>query len=80
MLEEMPSHAFTEWMAYYSIEPFGDEVTDIHLARMTAILFNQSRGKAQKAMKPEEFRLWKQVKEKFDAGEFFEKMKDALRR
>jgi hypothetical protein len=80
MLEEMPSHVFTEWMAYYNIEPFGDEVIDHHMAHMTAILANQNRGKNQKAVKPEQLKLWKQIAKPFDAGEFYENLKGMLRK
>lgn len=75
----MPSHVFTEWMAYYGIEPFGDELVDVHLANVTAILANQNRGKNQKAVKPDQVRLWKQMKKVFEPGEFFANLKGMLR-
>ena len=80
LLAEMSSRTLTEWMAYYNIEPFGDELLDVHMANVTAILANQNRKKNQKAMKPGDFRLWKQVKEAFNPNEFYENLKGFLRR
>ena len=80
LLDEMDSGTFAEWMVYYRLEPFGDELTDAHLANVTAILANQNRGKKQKAYKPEDLRMWKQVKRPFDAREFYENLKGFLAR
>jgi len=80
MLEEMPSQLFTEWMAYYNLEPFGDEVIDHHMANLTAMTANQNRGKSQKVVKPAELKLWKQIEKPFDAGEFYENLKGMFRK
>jgi hypothetical protein len=79
MLSEMSSRTLTEWMAYYSIEPWGDELVDMHLANVTSILANQNRAKNSKAMKPDDFRLWKKVKKAFDPHEFYESLKGMFR-
>jgi hypothetical protein len=76
MLRRMSSRALTEWMAYYNLEPFGDEVLDIHLSNLTAAVTNANRTKGS-ASQPKEFRLWKEFK-KFDPQEFFNNLKSAL--
>lgn len=80
MLRQMPAHLLTEWMAYYNLEPFGEEVMDHHLATMTAILFNANRPKKEKARQPKDYKLWKQLRKAFDASEFFSNLKGYLER
>ena len=59
MLTEMPSRLLSEWIAYHSLEPFGDELLDLHLATLAAITANANRGKGQSAKQVKDFRLWK---------------------
>lgn len=77
MLHEMPSHLLTEWMAYYGIEPFGDELLDVHFAEMRSILYNSNRAKNTQAIEPKKMRLWKIV-EAFDPQRYFDHLKAAL--
>lgn len=79
MLDEMPSRTLTEWMAYRNLEPFGDELLDIHLANLTATLANANRAKGAPATKPEKFRLWKEIST-FNPREFFEGLKSMMAR
>ena len=74
MLRRMSSRTLTEWMAYYNLEPFGDEMLDIHLSNITAVLKNTN---SKNATRPKEFRLWKEVK-KFNPQEFFSNLKTVL--
>lgn len=78
-MDEMPSHAFTEWMAYYNLEPFGDELMDFHLAQITAMLYNANRAKNSKSKQVNDFRLWKQIKRTFNPEEFYENLKSYLK-
>jgi len=78
MLKRMSSRTLTEWMAYHNLEPFGDELLDIHLANITATLANSNRAKGSAAVQPKEFRLWKEIKT-FDAQAFFDNLKAAFR-
>ena len=78
MLKRMSSRTLTEWMAYHELEPFGDELLDIHLANITAALANANRKKGSAAAQPKEFRLWKEIKT-FDPQAFFENLKAAFR-
>ena len=77
MLRNMSSRTLTEWIAYHNLEPFGDELIDIHLASVQAILANTNRKKGSSPMKPNEFRLWKQI-QTFDPQEFFDRLKGTL--
>lgn len=77
MLKQMSSHLLTEWMAYYNLEPFGDELQDVHLARLTATLLNVNRKKGSNPIDPEKFRLWKKIK-KFDPQDYYNQLKAAL--
>ena len=55
LLREMSSAELSEWMAYYSIDPFGDERADLRQAFTSAAVCNAFRGKNQRTIKPSEF-------------------------
>lgn len=74
MLRRMSSRTLSEWMVYNKLEPFGDQLLDIHLAEITAILYNSNRGKGSYAKETKHFRLWEEEK-KFDPQEFFDRLK-----
>ncbi len=40
LLQRMDSAELTEWIAYLSIEPIGDERSDIHSALLAAVMAN----------------------------------------
>lgn len=73
MLAQMSSRQFAEWIAYHNLEPFGDELLDIHLAKFQAMMAS-SKGDAKKV---QDFRVWKDT-EKFDPQEFFEGLKSVM--
>ncbi len=73
MLAQMSSRQLAEWMAYYSMEPFGDELLDIHLAQLAAIQVSTKKN----PVVAEKFRLWKKVST-FDPQEYFDGLKTAL--
>ena len=77
MLSLMSSGLFTEWIAYHNLEPFGDELIDVHLSELTAAVMNSNRKKGSQAIEAKKLRLWKAI-EKFDPQEYFDKLKDAL--
>jgi hypothetical protein len=77
MLADMSSHLFSEWMAYYNLEPFGDELTDIHLARLAAYQVSSKK----KQVTPEKMRLWKRISQpvaEFDPQDYFDGLKQAF--
>ena len=43
----MSSKEFSEWMAYYTIEPFGQWRDNYHATLSASILANVNRGKSQ---------------------------------
>lgn len=53
----MSSAEFSEWMAYYSIEPFGEERADLRQALTTSAVHNgiQAQTKNPKWTNPKDF-------------------------
>ncbi len=52
----MSSREFSEWMAYYSLEPFGEERADLRIAILDSLIANANRDpKKGKALKPADF-------------------------
>ena len=77
MLARMSSRTLTEWIAYRNLEPFGDELLDIHLANITAALANANRKKGSSSIEPKKFRLWEAIST-FDPQDFFDRLKGAF--
>lgn len=75
LLNSISSHALTEWMAYHGIEPFGDELIDIHMAQIASILINSNRKKGSSPIDPEKLRMWKVTKKAFNVQEFYNDLK-----
>lgn len=59
--ERMDAREFSEWAAYYRLEPFGDDRRDMQLAVLAAVTANvhARRGKQHS---PEDFLVCKEVK------------------
>lgn len=57
LLDTMSSRELSEWMAYYELEPFGDERADLRQAMTTSAVHNsiQAQTKHPKWTKPEDF-------------------------
>jgi len=55
LLTRCDSRELTEWLAYYQIEPWGEERADLRAAINTTVLANVNRGKSQRAYKIEDF-------------------------
>lgn len=57
MLDRMSGREFREWMAYSSIEPFGEERADLRQAMTTSAVHNsvQAQTKHPKYTKPADF-------------------------
>ena len=51
----MSSQELTEWLAFYSIDPFGEERADARQAITSCIIANSNRGKSTKPFKVDEF-------------------------
>ena len=52
---DLTSGELTDWLAYYSIEPWGEERADLRSAIIAAIMSNRWRGKNERPRKIEEF-------------------------
>lgn len=78
MLAGMSSRLLTEWMAYYNLEPFGDEILDIHFSRLASLQVSTKKHQ----IPAEKFRLWKRIAEdtgKFDPQKYFDDLKESFR-
>jgi hypothetical protein len=54
MLEEISARTLREWMAYYALDPWGDERADLRSGIVAATLANIHRGK-RAAFRPRDF-------------------------
>lgn len=55
MLAEMTSAQLSEWMAFYRLEPWGEERADLRAGIVASTIANSNRGKGQKPFKPQQF-------------------------
>lgn len=51
----MPSSELTEWIAYYTLEPFGQERDNWHAAQLASILVNVNRRKNSPPVSTQDF-------------------------
>lgn len=60
LLDRMSSAEFAEWIAFYGMEPFGEERADLRQAMTTSAMHNnlQAKAKNPKWTKPEDFMLF----------------------
>ena len=47
MLSKMDSREISEWMAYYSMDPFGEVRADYRMAMLACLTANINRGNGQ---------------------------------
>lgn len=55
MMREVSERDFRQWMAYYSLEPFGEERADLRSAIVAATIANCMGGKKGRKYKPKDF-------------------------
>ncbi|MCH8189083.1 MAG: DUF4035 domain-containing protein [Proteobacteria bacterium] len=55
MSEELSDTELHEWMAFYRLEPFGDERADLRAGIVASTIANVNRGKRGRAKKPTDF-------------------------
>ena len=58
MLREITAQQFTEWIAYYNLEPFGTLVWDEEWAHWKAIYANSKLRKGKPPIKTKKFLLF----------------------
>jgi hypothetical protein len=56
----MSSAEFGEWIAFYSIEPFGDRIEDLRAGVVASVVANVNRKASTPAYKPLDFIAWAQ--------------------
>lgn len=57
---QISSSEFTEWQAYYQLEPFGDIIADLRHGVATSTAANANRNKEARSepFKPQDFIYW----------------------
>jgi hypothetical protein len=55
LLQSLTSRQFAEWMAFYSIDPFGDQRADLRTGIVASVLNNRWRGKTEHPREPVDF-------------------------
>lgn len=58
MLEEITTGQFYEWLAFYSLEPWGTSALDCLLAHFKALFCNSYLPKGKRPFKSERFMLY----------------------
>jgi len=76
MLGEISSRALAEWMAFFSLEPFGYEANLAGHAITSSVLANTNRKKGAKPFKPADF--LPQEEKAHEPGDFVKELKDFL--
>ena len=55
MMERINSRELTEWIAYWQIEPWGEERADYRSGMIASVIANVNRGKGGRRYKPQDF-------------------------
>ena len=55
LLARIDSHELAEWMAFYSLEPFGHVRGDLQAGIVAATIANANSGKGSKTFQPADF-------------------------
>jgi hypothetical protein len=76
MLQRMPARLLAEWMAYYTIEPFGGSMADLRAGVLASLLANIHRDAKQQRepYQPGDFFPWLGKREKPGWEKIFEGM------
>jgi hypothetical protein len=79
MLAEISSAQYSEWMAFYRLEPYGEERADLRAGIIASTIANANRGKNQKVFKPSDFiARFDPPDEEAEAALMIEKVRAAL--
>lgn len=79
---------FNEWLAYYRLEPWGEERDDLRSGIVASVIANCFRGKGQKAFKPKDFMPrfdkpeepdWRATKSLFKAAQSAQRVASGLK-
>jgi hypothetical protein len=83
MLDELPSHLLTEWLAFAQLEPFGFSTDLFGHAMVASMIANVNRKKGSKPFKPSDFMPRDEVEpepEENKGSKFFADLKSYMRR
>ena len=78
LLRCMTSKELAEWMAYFRIEPFGQDQQDFIMAQVASMTYSANRAKGQSAKGPEEFFMYHPMKPETDPDVIFESLRRTL--
>jgi hypothetical protein len=53
--ERMTSKEFSEWMAYFAIEPFGEDRADLRMGILASVMANLWGKRKGRAWRPQDF-------------------------
>lgn len=56
----MSAEEFSEWQAYYTLEPFGELRADLRSGVVASLLYNINRPKTAEALSPADFMLFQE--------------------
>lgn len=57
-MRDISSVEFTDWVAYYNIEPFGDRIADVRMGMIASTMANIHRDTKKPAFEPADFIPW----------------------
>jgi len=80
LLTRADSAELTEWMAYATIEPFGEERADYRAGLICSTLVNLQRTKGSKKYEPEDFMMFTRRRPSNKSKALSEKLKAAMPR
>lgn len=55
MLANAPASMLVQWVAYFGLEPFGEERADLRAGIVSSVVANCNRAKGGKAFEPKDF-------------------------
>lgn len=55
---EMSSAEFTDWVALYEREPWGEHIDDLRVGTLMSLLYNMNRGNDAPALNAADFTPW----------------------
>ena len=80
LLEQITSRQLGEWIAYYRIDPWGEERADLRSGIVSSTMANINRKKGAKAFKPSDFmpEFIKQKEDDMDAKQVRQQTIDVM--
>jgi hypothetical protein len=67
LLSRIDSHELAEWMAYYSLDPFGTARADLSAGIIAATVANANKGKKGRPFQPADFMPYTEKREQTES-------------